>query len=92
MKSLVTTMFSNIDGDLGEQKVFKTIKDKTGLTASKVCLGVVALICLLAILDIAADLITTLFGMVYPAYMSFKVSLPPCRPLKRKATSRRRSG
>ena len=72
-KSLLTTMFANIDEDLHDQPFFRTLKQSLGIKPSTICISIVVIISLLAVLDIAADLLTTLFGMLYPAYMSFKV-------------------
>ena len=73
IKSLATTMMSNLDNDLKEKSLFKQLQDKIGVKPSYICLGLVAFISILAIFDIAADLLTTLFGMIYPAYKSWKV-------------------
>jgi hypothetical protein len=66
-------MFGNIDRDLQQKDLFKFAKAKTGLRPSVLCLSVVLAICFLAVFDIGADWLTDLFGMVYPAYMSYQV-------------------
>ena len=66
-------MMTNLDQDLKQQSLFQQLQDKIGVKPSYICLTVVVVICVLAIFDIAADLLTTLFGMLYPAYKSWKV-------------------
>ena len=92
IRSLCTTMLANIDNDLKDQELFKMIQDKTGLRPSKICIIAVALICILVVFDILGDIITNLFGMIYPSYMTFKVALSLCRLLRRKMRNRKRSG
>ena len=85
-------MMSNVDNDLNEKSLFKQIQDKIGVKPSYVCLGIIAIISVLAIFDIAADLLTTLFGMVYPAYKSWKVLPFLSRQLKNRMMSRKKYG
>ena len=87
-KSLITTMCSNIDNDLGDKPVFVTLKQKFGCKPSHVCVGLVVLICTLSIFDIAGDILTTLFGMIYPAYMSFKVNNDLVRQWRKKTKNK----
>lgn len=92
IKSLISTMFTNIDDDLSEVGLFKSIKNATGIKPSRICIAVVLLITVLAVLEIAADILTTLFGMMYPAYRSFKVLLFSNRPSKKKTKIKRMCG
>ena len=85
-------MMSNLDNDLTEKSFFKQIQEKIGVKPSYACLAIVVVISILAIFDIAADLLTTLFGMVYPAYMSWKVLALKRRPSRKKMTRRRKYG
>jgi hypothetical protein len=63
---MVTAMFDNVDTDLEDNDFFKFIKEKIGVKASYICLAVLLTICVLALFDIAADIITSFFGMLYP--------------------------
>jgi hypothetical protein len=92
LKSLVSTMFANIDQDLSEQSFFKTTQEKLGIKPSTICFAVVAIVSILAVLDIAADILTTLFGMAYPAFMSFKVVNPLPRQLRGRMKNKRMYG
>ena len=85
-------MMSNLDKDLTEKSFFKQVQEKIGVKPSYACLAIVVLICILAIFDIAADLLTTLFGMVYPAYMSWKVPSSQQRPFRKKMMRRKKYG
>lgn len=85
---MATTMCTNIDNDLVDKPVFVTLKDKFGCKPSHVCVGLVILICTLSIFDIAGDILTTLFGMMYPAYMSFKVKHSIISQWKKKTKSK----
>jgi hypothetical protein len=63
-----------------------------GVKPSHVFAVVLAGVLVLALLDIFASVITAIFGMLYPAYMSFKVQLLKYRPSKRITNSRRKYG
>lgn len=73
MKSLVSTMIHNVNDDLSEHSLFQKIQDKIGVKPAYVCFAIVGFISVMSILEIAGDVLTTLFGMIYPAYRSFKV-------------------
>ena len=66
-------MFTNIDNELKDKKVFKMVQERTGIKPGHACVGFVFAICFLSILDIGGDMLSTVFGMIYPAYRSFKV-------------------
>jgi hypothetical protein len=53
----------------------KKIQEKLGIRPSHLFLLAVGTVLVLSILSIFADLLTNLFGMIYPAYMSWKVLL-----------------
>ena len=72
--------------------ILKKIKSMTGIRPSQSFLFICFIVLFLALFDILAALLTTLFGMIYPAYMSWKVCCGWCRRLRRTMRSRRRFG
>ena len=80
LKSISTSLFANIDKDLQNVSFLSLIEKKTGLHPSQLFLLTTGVVLLLAVFDIMGHLITTLFGMLYPSFMSYKVlSLPLSR-------------
>jgi hypothetical protein len=72
--------------------ILKKIKNLTGIRPSQSFLLICFIVLFLALFDILAALLTTLFGMIYPAYMSWKVWYCLCRPLRRIMRSKRKYG
>jgi hypothetical protein len=63
----------NIDDDLQGFTPLKNICDQYKIKPSWVFIPVVVLVILSTFIGLCEHLFVTLFGMLYPAYMSFKV-------------------
>lgn len=72
--------------------LISSLSSKSGLKPSLIFFLFGFGIMLLAVFEVLPDLFTTFFGMLYPAYMSYKVSAPPLRQSSEIKMSRRRSG
>jgi hypothetical protein len=92
LKPLLQSLLANVDKDLTEMPIVSSISAKSGFKRSLIFLTVAFGILLLAIFDILPNLLTTIFGMLYPAYMSYKVRRVAFRPSRRENSSRRRYG
>lgn len=73
LKTMASAVMANIEQDLSGASFLQTIHKKTGIKPSVLFVTVTLVILFLALFEIFADLLTTAFGMMYPAYMSFKV-------------------
>jgi hypothetical protein len=73
LKPLFASIITNVDKDLSNVPLLDTLKTRFGIKPSFTFLVIVFGIVFLALFDILPDLLTTLFGMLYPAYMSYKV-------------------
>lgn len=92
LRPLLASIVTNVDRDLSSIPLLDTIKAKTGVKPSLVFLAIAIVVVLLAIFEILPDLLTTLFGMLYPAYMSYKVKKVRLRQSKKTTRSRKRYG
>ena len=92
LKSVSTSLLANIDKDLEDVSILSQIQKATGLRPSQLFLVATGVVLLLAIFDIMAHLITTIFGMLYPSYMSYKVLPLQCSPSKKTTRIRRKCG
>jgi hypothetical protein len=72
--------------------LISSLSSKSGLKPSLIFLLFGFAIMLLAVFEILPDLLTTFFGMLYPAYMSYKVPTPSLRLSSAIWMSRRRFG
>lgn len=70
---IFTSVGQNIDDDLQGFTPLKNICDKFKIKPSWVFIPVVIIVILSTFIGLCEHLFVTLFGMVYPAYMSFKV-------------------
>jgi hypothetical protein len=91
-KSLLYSLSANIDKDLESFPVLQNIQQKTGLRPAHIFIGIFLIVTFLAVFDILSDFLTTLFGMLYPAYMSFKVPPPLHRPYRARTWSKKKYG
>jgi receptor expression-enhancing protein 5/6 len=58
--------------ELEKNKTLKNFADKIGISVPNLVLGTVAVLATIIILNYGANIVTTLVGFLYPAYMSFK--------------------
>lgn len=70
---IFTSVGQNIDDDLQGFTPLKNICDKFKIKPSWVFIPVVCIVILSTFIGLCEHLFVTLFGMLYPAYMSFKV-------------------
>lgn len=92
LKPLLSSIFTNVDRDLEDMGILKRIEKLTGIRPSQSFLLICFIVLFLALFDILAALLTTLFGMLYPAYMSWKVTPGLWRQSRRITKSKRRFG
>lgn len=77
IQQLFNSVFSAIDEDLEEFAPLKNLTKNGKIRPGHVFLGVALLLIFIsAITEVLAHLLITLFAMIYPSYMSFKVSSP----------------
>jgi len=75
LKPLLASIMTNIDKDISEIGFFDKLHKKFGIKPSYLFIGITIITLLLALADIFGQLITTVFGMLYPMLMSFKVMI-----------------
>jgi hypothetical protein len=90
--ALPASFLTNIDKYLDDVGFLKTVRARTGIRPSQLFLLAVGIVLVLSLLSIFADLLTNLFGMLYPAYMSWKVLFEVVRQSSGRTRSRRRYG
>lgn len=91
-KSLFYSLSANIDRDLESFPLLTNIQQKTGARPAHIFIGIFFLVTFLAVFEVMSDFLTTLFGMLYPAYMSFKVPPAIHRPYRRTIRSKKKYG
>lgn len=79
IQSIFESITKNINEDMDDFAPLKSLCNKYQLQPSHVVLIAVALILLLTVLGVFQHIFITLFGLLYPAYMSFKVTIHLCR-------------
>lgn len=75
VKTIIDSITQNINEDLKEFTPLKTICDKYNKDPSHVVLIFLAVFILLTMLGLFQHVVITLFGLLYPSYMSFKVDI-----------------
>lgn len=74
IKQLFNSLFSEIDEDLNDFKPLKAATSSSAIRPSHIFLGTMVLILFVGVVtNYLAHFLITLFSMIYPAYMSFKV-------------------
>lgn len=92
LKPLLTSIITNVEKDLSSIPLLQSVQARTGLRPSLLFLAGTFSVMLLALFDILPDLLTTLFGMLYPAYMSYKVLNWQFRLSRKTMSSRKKYG
>lgn len=76
LRSILESITKNIDDDMDDFGPLKSICRKYDLKPAHVVLIAVGVILVLTVLGVFQHIFVTLFGLLYPAYMSFKVCIP----------------
>jgi hypothetical protein len=76
---IFSSVGQNIDDDMAEFTPLKNLCDKFGLKPSYIVIPFIVLSLLLSLFGLFGHIFVTIFGMLYPGYMSFKVPLHLCR-------------
>lgn len=76
LRSIFESVTKNIDEDMNDFGPLQSLCRKYNIEPSHVVIATVAAVLLLTIFGIFQHIFVTLFGLLYPAYMSFKVLLP----------------
>ena len=77
---IFASVAQNIDDDLQGFTPLKKICDQYKLKPSYIFVPVVVLVILCTFIGLCEHIFVTLFGLLYPAYMSFKVRCSLLRP------------
>jgi hypothetical protein len=92
LKAMIDSFAANLDKELKDFPILSNLEKRVGVRPSYMFIAVILVVIAFSILDVGADLVTTLFGMLYPAYMSFKVFSLPSRLSTARIMSRKRFG
>ncbi len=92
LSALVSSLCKNIDDDLSDFEWLNKISQETKLRPSYIALGFLAVVLFFTMIGYLAHLFVTIFGMPYPSYMSFKVSVTLDRPSRLKMCPNRKNG
>lgn len=75
IQQLFSSVFNDIDDELKEFKPLTAITKNNQLRPAHIFLGVVLFLVIISVFtEMLAHMLITLFAMIYPAYMSFKVN------------------
>lgn len=80
LRTILESITKNIDDDMDDFTPLKSISSKYNVKPSYIVVAAVAIIIVFTILGVFQHIFITLFGLLYPAYMSFKVQIKKCRP------------
>ena len=72
---IFASVAQNIDDDLQQFTPLKNLCDQYKIKPSWVFIPVVVLVILFTLIGLCEHIFVTVFGMLYPAYMSFKVMI-----------------
>lgn len=75
LKQLFKDFIDDIDNDLKDFKPLQTVSDKSNMDPAHIVLIVFGVVIVLTMTGLLGHIFVTIFGMLYPAYMSFKVFL-----------------
>ena len=73
LRTIFQSITKNINDDMDDFTPLKSACKKFNLEPSHAVLIVIAVILLLTVFGVFQHIFVTLFGLLYPAYMSFKV-------------------
>lgn len=74
IKQLLTSVTTSLDEDFDDFEPIKTCANQLNTKPSYLILGIVGLVFIVTLLtNVVAYYVITLFALIYPAYMSFKV-------------------
>ena len=80
IKNIIESITKNINEDLKDFTPLKSVCQKYNQQPAHVVIIVVAAVLLLTSIGLFQHVFVTLFGLLYPAYMSFKVISSRFRP------------
>ena len=92
LRNIFESITKNIDDDMDDFAPLKTAAGKVHMQPSHLVLVSIVAILILTALGVFQHIFVTLFGLLYPAYMSFKVSLSLLRPSTMNPIKRLRVG
>jgi hypothetical protein len=73
LKQLFRDFVNDVNNDLKDMKPLKDLSAKVNLEPAHVVLIAVGLVILMTVSGLLGHIFVTIFGSLYPAYMSFKV-------------------
>ena len=74
IKQLYSSVITTVDDDMDEFKPLKSVAMKFNMNPAHIVIGVVIFMLLISLVTSwISPLLITIFGMMYPSYMSFKV-------------------
>lgn len=91
-KQLTNSLFDSIDASFNHLSPVKRLAERTNLRPSYFILAFFLITLISLGTGIFSHICVTLFGMIYPSYMTFKVPLPPLRPSNPRTTRRPKNG
>jgi len=80
LRTIFEAISKNINEDMNEFTPLKSVCQKYEKQPAHVVLAVVVGVLLLTLTGLFSHIFVTLFGLLYPAYMSFKVKVTILRP------------
>jgi hypothetical protein len=92
VKSASSNLFDSIDETFNHFAPVKRLAERTNLRPSYFLLTFLILTLVLLGSGIFSHLTVTLFGMIYPSYMTFKVPFLLCRHWKPRIVRKQKSG
>lgn len=73
LTQIFSSVGQNIDDDMSEFTPLKNLCDKFGLKPSYIVIPFIVIYLLMSLFGVFEHIFVTIFGMLFPAYMSFKV-------------------
>lgn len=92
LRTILESITKNIDDDMEDFAPLKSVCDKYNVKPAHAVLIAVGVILLLTLLGVFQHIFVTLFGLLYPAYMSFKVRIPSTRQSTKSPMKSRKFG
>ena len=81
IKQLYSSVITSVDDDFDDFEPLKKLAERFNLNPAHVVIGIVVFISLFTLATtLLSHVLITVFAMIYPSYMSFKVKLFLCRP------------
>lgn len=91
-KQLTNSLFDSIDASFNHLSPVNRLAERTNLRPSYFILAFFLITLISLATGIFSHICVTLFGMIYPSYMTFKVPLPPLRPSNPRTIRRPKNG